>query len=64
MPAAAGSRSKAGGRSPISTSPISPGEFEDAGAAAIIYTDIERDGVSAGLNVEATVALADAVTCR
>jgi len=32
--------------------------FEDAGVAAIIYTDIDRDGVLAGLNVEATAALA------
>ena len=28
--------------------------FEDAGVAAIVYTDIERDGVFAGLNLEAT----------
>ena len=28
--------------------------FEDAGVAAIIYTDIARDGVLAGLNLEAT----------
>ena len=35
--------------------------FEDAGVAAIIYTDIARDGVLAGLNIEATLALADAV---
>lgn len=35
--------------------------FEDAGVAAIIYTDISRDGVLAGLNIEATVALAGAV---
>lgn len=35
--------------------------FEDAGVAAIIYTDISRDGVLAGLNVEATLALAEAV---
>ncbi len=33
--------------------------FEDVGVAAIIYTDIERDGVLAGPNVEATAALAD-----
>ncbi|GAC1344786.1 MAG: 1-(5-phosphoribosyl)-5-[(5-phosphoribosylamino) methylideneamino]imidazole-4-carboxamide isomerase [Acetobacteraceae bacterium] len=33
--------------------------FEDAGAAAIIYTDIGRDGMLSGLNVEATLALAD-----
>ena len=37
-------------------------QFEDAGAAAIIYTDIDRDGVLQGPNVEATAALADAVT--
>ena len=36
--------------------------FEDAGVAAIIYTDIARDGVLAGLNLEATAALARAVT--
>jgi phosphoribosylformimino-5-aminoimidazole carboxamide ribotide isomerase len=32
--------------------------FEDAGIAAIIYTDIERDGAMAGPNVAATAALA------
>lgn len=32
--------------------------FEDAGAAAIVYTDIDRDGVLKGINVEATLALA------
>jgi phosphoribosylformimino-5-aminoimidazole carboxamide ribotide isomerase len=32
--------------------------FEDAGVAAIIYTDIERDGKLGGVNVEATAALA------
>jgi phosphoribosylformimino-5-aminoimidazole carboxamide ribotide isomerase len=32
--------------------------FEDAGVAAIIYTDIERDGALQGVNVEATAALA------
>jgi phosphoribosylformimino-5-aminoimidazole carboxamide ribotide isomerase len=36
--------------------------FEDAGVAAIIYTDIDRDGVLAGLNMDATLALARAVT--
>ncbi len=36
--------------------------FEDAGAAAIVYTDIDRDGVLKGLNVEATLALAHAVS--
>ena len=32
--------------------------FEDVGVAAIIYTDIERDGVLKGLNLPATAALA------
>lgn len=36
--------------------------FEDAGVAAIIYTDIARDGVLKGLNIEATLALADALS--
>jgi phosphoribosylformimino-5-aminoimidazole carboxamide ribotide isomerase len=36
--------------------------FEDAGVAAIIYTDIARDGMLKGLNVDATIALADAVS--
>lgn len=34
--------------------------FEDVGVAAIIYTDIERDGVLKGLNLKATAALAQA----
>jgi phosphoribosylformimino-5-aminoimidazole carboxamide ribotide isomerase len=36
--------------------------FQDAGVAAIIYTDIDRDGAMAGPNIEATAALARAVT--
>lgn len=36
--------------------------FEDAGVAAIIFTDIDRDGLLAGLNLEATLALARAVS--
>ncbi|KXF90548.1 1-(5-phosphoribosyl)-5-[(5-phosphoribosylamino)methylideneamino]imidazole-4-carboxamide isomerase [Phaeobacter inhibens] len=36
--------------------------FEDAGVAAIIYTDILRDGAMKGPNVEATAALANAVS--
>ncbi len=36
--------------------------FEDVGVAAIIYTDIARDGLLKGLNLDATIALADAVT--
>jgi phosphoribosylformimino-5-aminoimidazole carboxamide ribotide isomerase len=37
-------------------------KFEGAGVAAIIYTDIDRDGVLTGINWEATIALADAVS--
>lgn len=36
--------------------------FEDAGVSAIIYTDINRDGAMQGPNVEATAALANAVS--
>ncbi|WP_299837626.1 1-(5-phosphoribosyl)-5-[(5-phosphoribosylamino)methylideneamino]imidazole-4-carboxamide isomerase [uncultured Jannaschia sp.] len=36
--------------------------FEDAGVAAIVYTDIDRDGAMGGPNVEATQALAEAVS--
>lgn len=36
-------------------------QFEDAGVAALIFTDIDRDGVLAGLNLAATIALANAV---
>jgi phosphoribosylformimino-5-aminoimidazole carboxamide ribotide isomerase len=35
--------------------------FEDAGVAALIYTDIARDGLLTGLNLEATIVLAEAV---
>lgn len=35
--------------------------FEDVGVAAIVYTDIDRDGVLAGVNVAATAGLARAV---
>ena len=34
--------------------------FEDAGVSAIIYTDIARDGVLKGLNLDATAELAEA----
>jgi phosphoribosylformimino-5-aminoimidazole carboxamide ribotide isomerase len=37
-------------------------QFEGAGVAAIIYTDIDRDGVLAGINWDATIALAEAVS--
>ena len=36
--------------------------FEDAGVAAIIFTDIARDGLLKGLNLDATIALADRIT--
>jgi len=36
--------------------------FEDAGVSAIIYTDIARDGLLKGLNLDATIALADAIS--
>ncbi len=36
--------------------------FEDAGVSAIIYTDIARDGILTGLNIEQTLALANALT--
>lgn len=35
--------------------------FEDAGVAAIVFTDIDRDGILQGLNIDSTLALADAV---
>jgi phosphoribosylformimino-5-aminoimidazole carboxamide ribotide isomerase len=37
-------------------------KFEDCGVSAIVYTDINRDGTSVGLNVESTVDLAYALT--
>ena len=36
--------------------------FEDVGVAAIVYTDIARDGMLQGLNFDATIALADAIS--
>ena len=36
--------------------------FEDAGVAAIIYTDVARDGMLSGLNLDATIALAEAIS--
>jgi phosphoribosylformimino-5-aminoimidazole carboxamide ribotide isomerase len=36
--------------------------FEDAGVAAIIFTDIARDGLLRGLNLDATIALADRIS--
>jgi phosphoribosylformimino-5-aminoimidazole carboxamide ribotide isomerase len=44
------------------TSELTPAElgkrFEDAGVAAILFTDVDRDGLLRGVNVEATAALA------
>lgn len=37
------------------------GRFSDAGAAAIIFTDIDRDGVLKGLNIDSTLEIAYAV---
>jgi phosphoribosylformimino-5-aminoimidazole carboxamide ribotide isomerase len=36
--------------------------FEDAGIAAIIFTDIARDGLLRGLNLDATIALASSIS--
>jgi phosphoribosylformimino-5-aminoimidazole carboxamide ribotide isomerase len=35
--------------------------FEDAGVAAIVYTDVARDGMLQGINWDATIALAEAI---
>jgi phosphoribosylformimino-5-aminoimidazole carboxamide ribotide isomerase len=35
--------------------------YQDAGVALLIHTDVERDGMLKGLNLDATIALADAV---
>ena len=36
--------------------------FEDAGVAAIIYTDVARDGMLKGLNLDGTIALAEKIS--
>jgi phosphoribosylformimino-5-aminoimidazole carboxamide ribotide isomerase len=36
--------------------------FEDSGVAAIVHTDIDRDGALTGVNIDATLELADAVS--
>jgi phosphoribosylformimino-5-aminoimidazole carboxamide ribotide isomerase len=36
--------------------------FEDAGVAAIVYTDVNRDGMLQGLNLDATIALAEQIS--
>src|SRR5438270_30851 len=37
-------------------------KFEDYGCEAIVYTDIGRDGMMGGINIEATVKLAQSMT--
>ncbi|MFQ5972116.1 MAG: 1-(5-phosphoribosyl)-5-[(5-phosphoribosylamino)methylideneamino]imidazole-4-carboxamide isomerase [Alphaproteobacteria bacterium] len=44
------------------TAPELARRFEDAGVAAIVHTDIDRDGTGAGINVDATAALARSVS--
>jgi phosphoribosylformimino-5-aminoimidazole carboxamide ribotide isomerase len=36
--------------------------FENNGVAAIVYTDVERDGMLQGLNLDSTIAMSDAVS--
>jgi phosphoribosylformimino-5-aminoimidazole carboxamide ribotide isomerase len=44
------------------TAPELARRFEAAGVAAIVHTDIERDGMLRGPNLEATAEVADAVS--
>ena len=48
------------------TTELTPAElgerFEDVGVAAILFTDVDRDGLLGGVNARATAALARAVT--
>lgn len=37
-------------------------QFEDAGVAAVIYTDVDRDGILTGINWDATIDLAEQVS--
>ncbi|MVF13898.1 1-(5-phosphoribosyl)-5-[(5-phosphoribosylamino)methylideneamino]imidazole-4-carboxamide isomerase [Ketobacter sp. MCCC 1A13808] len=37
-------------------------QFENDGVSAIVYTDISRDGMMQGVNIDATVALAEAIS--
>ncbi len=60
--ATARSRSKAGPRPRKSPRSKSQQRFEDAGVAAIIFTDIARDGLLKGLNLDATIALAERIS--
>ena len=60
-PATGGSRSRAGPRPATTAASTSPGASRTPGVAAIVYTDIDRDGALQGPNVAATAALARAV---
>ena len=62
MGATARSRSRAGRRRRELTALEIARRFEDAGVSAIIYTDISRDGMLQGLNLDAAIALAEAVS--
>lgn len=48
----------------VSTLPVADlaKQFEDAGVAAVLFTDVGRDGMLKGVNVEATVGLAAATS--
>ncbi len=37
-------------------------KYQDAGASAIVYTDIDRDGILKGLNIESTLDLANSIS--
>ena len=52
------SRSRAGPRRPRSASSSSPAAIEDCGVAAIVYTDIARDGALSGVDAEAVAEIA------
>ena len=58
MPRTARSRSRAGPRPRDVTALDLARKFEDAGVAALIFTDIDRDGLLKGVNVDGTAALA------
>ena len=62
MPNPAWSPPKAGPKPPPSAPWTWRTRLQDAGISAIIYTDIARDGMKTGLNLEETSALANAVS--
>jgi phosphoribosylformimino-5-aminoimidazole carboxamide ribotide isomerase len=61
-PKTARSPPTAGASSPATKWWTWPSKFEDWGVESIIYTDIGRDGMLSGINVEATVRLAQALS--